>query len=135
MEGIIVINEELYCVSGEKIQKINRDDIHRVFPRISMILGVAYMVSDDMSMRVKIDPESEFGKLVLTEMDLRCIESLTPENASQCLVPDEFKYKHCLLFGGKVLYSANTLEEIKIYEKEHSYIAFTTYIPGSNVVQ
>jgi hypothetical protein len=47
----------------------------------------------------------------------------------QPLVPPEYKDKYCLLFGGKVAYSADSKEELNRKKAECPYISYTEYIP------
>lgn len=56
---------------------------------------------------------------------------LEAANRESCPVPEEFKDKYCILFGGKVFGSFDTLEELEAAKEgdEYQHIAYSVYIP------
>jgi len=132
-EGLVLQNGDLYAVITSDNQSyqmpFKAEDVKKLFPVMLISAGKVYITSANRERSIQIDPNSEIGQMVLSDIDRQRIAEKI-EIPTQNMVPGEFTDKYCLLWGGHVLFSADTLEEVQKYEREHTGIAFTTYVPA-----
>ena len=117
----------------EKLISMMGSQFKTEFNQIRICQGKTYLYrssSEDMIEFDAFDDDLVKNKLNFPDTLINKIRSQI-EYSHKNPVPDEFQNKYCLLFGGQVAYSADSLEEIDKYASENNTIDFTRYIPQS----
>jgi hypothetical protein len=125
MEVITV--EKLYEIVG-------KDQMKRMFPSLMAKDGKIYMLDSSQTSAIKLD--IDFDDEVMAQAQAEKYGILWPQLNSliklakkeEPIVPEEYQDKYCLIFGGKVFFSADTYEEILVH-REEVHLDFKEYIP------
>ncbi len=130
--GLMIEDNQLYAAFVGPDNELTgialtRMQVSAMFPRMIARSGQFYLSSADGLTNIEIDLDGKIAKLVFNEQEIERLKSI----AGGPPVPTEFADKYCLLFGGKVIFSADTKKEIEHYEREHPSIGFTQYVPSS----
>ena len=118
--------DELFDILG-------KDRVRQLFPSIVSIEDKIYMVSTSTNARIEIEldlDDDDIAKAQAAKYGIIWAQLLSFRKLLQqeFTVPEEYRDKYCLIFGGKVFFAADTYDEI-VAKRGEVCLDFKEYIP------
>jgi len=91
-----------------------------------MVNGQWLLMTSDLKHVIPLDLNDEKIDLVQAQVDAMA----SYQQHQGPMVPEEFRDKYCFIFGGEVLASADTMEELMTKESQFCNLAYSVYCPN-----
>lgn len=117
----------------ELVDMLGPKDVQQMYPQFFVIKDKQCIGNAKQGDFIQIDLEADFPilqKLYPDHDGLRSMKRKMRGYQKQPAVPPEYKDKYCLLFGGKVVYSGDSKEDLIRERAKCPYLDYTEYIPN-----